>query len=247
MGYAATYLNLVFIFLTLFLVIGLMQSFADYHETKKDLTLLRGNIYSLRNTDFTQTDFNYTNQSQADWIRLYLRNTGSLAHTTSDFDLYLDDEWISHASFELEILNTTFDPSLWNPSEILEVRTQKDLSVGTHKARITTPNAVALTHLFNASRCPDGICTGGEYCLQDNAACPDNTCYNPLCEDGCTQEPIVNAQDEGECDSTGLGCETDSCICSSESTCCGAVGSTCTQNTDCCSNSCNLGVGECTA
>jgi hypothetical protein len=38
--------------------------------------------------------------------------------------------------------------------------------------------------------CGDGICSEGEFCIQDRFSCPDNPCYEPTCTNGCTEAAL---------------------------------------------------------
>lgn len=58
--------------------------------------------------------------------------------------------------------------------------------------------------------CGDDVCEAGENCPADAVGCPDNTCYEPICTNGCGETPVSNGgNDEGcimpnFCDGSGI-------------------------------------------
>jgi len=243
MGFTSIILNKVLLTLVLGTVIGLAASQImldgyriGFHDYQQRLT-------EKHQTDTGLTGFNYTNQSGIDETLLYFENKAQANLKTNCLNLYINKKWVNSTNITYRLKETTFDPLLWNPTETLTVNVSITLDVGEHKAKLVTCQGTYESGLFNASRCPDGECTGGEYCSLDDDACPDNVCYEPHCENGCTETAITDEEDSGECDSSGTGCETDSCKCDEDSDCCGVSGSTgCTDGSDCCSGTCTDGV-----
>ncbi len=201
----------------------------------------RGGILEQeRKSHASFTDFNATNITLSTVnVTLYLENTGSTNMRASCMDLFIDDSWVTVTGSR--VAPAAFDPMLWNPSETLLLSAEENLAVGEHNATVITCAGQRIEAVFNASRCGDGICTGGEYCSSDDGAC-DLLCYYTRCEDGCFQELVPAGGTEATglliCDETGAGCDTDSCVCDGAGGCCGAGGSSCSQDSQCCSGSC---------
>jgi len=88
--------------------------------------------------------------------------------------------------------------------------------------------------------CPDGVCTVGEFCPADAVTCNDSICYEPTCINGCGEMPIMDVEDPGECDFTGVGCAAPLCICNATSSCVSCLdgGMACVSDDECCSRNC---------
>lgn len=72
--------------------------------------------------------------------------------------------------------------------------------------------------------CPDGTCSPGENCIQDNSVCPaPAVCYNQgTCTNGCVYTPITSGQtDAGDCDASNAygSCTSPPCQCNGAGTC----------------------------
>jgi hypothetical protein len=240
---SSVYLNVVLFVCAVIIISGLLMVMDDLVASSFYLRETQKPLREHHGTEMDLAGFNYTNYSTPDRVELYWRDVGNTVLETNCLDLFIDTLRIERENLTLTLLDTSFDPDFWNPDEVIEVETLTDLSVGEHAARLVACNGAFNEGLFNASRCGDGICTGGEYCNRDNSSCTDDVCYEPLCLNGCTEVGITDDIDIGECDSSGTGCVTDSCICDSSSNCCGADGSTgCISNSDCCSGACSTGV-----
>jgi len=60
-----------------------------------------------------------------------------------------------------------------------------------------------------------GNCVADPSSCTTAADCPDNVCATPTCIDGvCGENVITGAEDPGQCDLTGLGCDAVECVCS---------------------------------
>ncbi len=47
--------------------------------------------------------------------------------------------------------------------------------------------------------CGDNICSPGEACNTDASSCTDSTCYEPACNNGCSQTPVPAGQEDESC------------------------------------------------
>jgi len=240
MGLSSIYFTVVLAFLAITAAMGMMMMAADYSKSDVDMKDRTDILEPQMKSAVGWAGFNSTNITAEEInVTLYLENTGSTNLQTDCLDLFIDLAWVDHSDLETLPRPSTFDPMLWNPSEQLQLSTLQDIDVGEHNATVVTCGGVAADGRFNASKCGDGTCTGGEYCGGDDLSC-DLFCYTTRCEDGCFQQlvPAGGVDNLGLfCNETG-GCDTDSCVCDGAGNCCGAGGSTCIQDGECCSGSC---------
>ncbi len=240
--FSSIYLNVILFTVALIFIGGLLMTMDEQVASIFSMRKMKDPMAELQCTDMRMTGFNYTNYSTPDKVELYFTSYGCALMETDCLDLYIDGFHIERQNLTVTILDTDYDPNHWNPDEEIEVETLTDLTVGEHTARLAACNAAYNEGVFNASLCGDATCTGGEYCDRDNSTCTDNVCYEPRCWNGCIEYAITSAEDAGECDNTGTGCNTDGCECDGSSNCCGSDGSTgCTVGDDCCAGICNEG------
>jgi len=185
--------------------------------------------------------FNCTNVSQSTInVTLYLDNSGTYDILPGCVDLLIDGVWIGRDDIYARPMPSDFDPMVWNPTEVLWLTSTADLSVGGHNATVISCSGQKLTGAFNASKCGDGVCTGGEYCAADSGQC-DLLCYYTPCYNGCQSNLTIAGSKDNIgpliCNETG-GCSLGDCVCDGTGGCCGAAGAGCNRNVDCCSGSC---------
>jgi len=217
-------------------IVGLVMVFNDYIEnTARNLDRQIELSSSQRGTDIEITSFSYT-YTTTENITINVSNVGHTLLETSCIDLFIAREWMKTPSFTVTLLNTTFNPELWDPDEDIGIKTQKGLEAE-DEIKVVTCDGVFDTYIFSPV-CGDGICMPGEDCPIDNVSCSDEVCYDPTCLDGCGSE-IIAGTDPGECEGS-TGCNTDDCWCQG-GVCCGKVNSACVDNEDCCSNLCSGG------
>lgn len=185
--------------------------------------------------------FNSTNVTDVDInVTIYVKNAGAVNMLPRCCDLIIDGVWVLKNHLTSYVAPQVFDPGLWNPSETLLMSTVSDFDVGEHNFTFISCAGDKFSGRFNASKCGDGICLGGEYCDSDDIAC-DSQCYTSLCQGGCIQNPIPAGLKDNfgvVCNETG-GCATGDCVCDGVGGCCGAPGSACTIGSECCSGSCS--------
>ncbi|MFC2163211.1 hypothetical protein ACFLRF_05970 [Candidatus Altiarchaeota archaeon] len=230
------YLNIMLFSVTVLILVGTYSSLTDQTVASQQLRTIQDNLRRSHSTQANLTGFNYTNYTSEDKIELYYMSTGSSLQETDCIDLFIDDTRIERENLSITILETTYDPAHWNPWETIEIETNTDFPVGEHTAKMVSCDGTASEGLFNASRCGDGICTGGEYCDADNSACTDTICYDNYCQNGCYWDPIINDFDVGECDTddTAQNCIGGPCWCGPDSVCCGTLNSACIVDRHCC-------------
>jgi len=66
--------------------------------------------------------------------------------------------------------------------------------------------------------CPDGTCATGENCPADAADCEDRMCFEPTCEDGCSEAPVSSGSTDEACNDDE-GCSASSCSCDGQGNC----------------------------
>ena len=194
----------------------------------------------LHRASINFANFNVTNITpQLLNITFYLVNNGSGNIPTGCEDVIIDGVWVKTSNKSNTIIPTAFDEFVFNPSETLLVSVLHSIAVGEYNATVIACNGLSATMLFNASKCGDDLCHGGEYCAADDIAC-DLICYSTKCIDGCEQilTPPGDTDDFGLiCNETG-GCGAGNCVCDGVGNCCGASGSPCSGNGQCCSGVC---------
>jgi archaellum component FlaG (FlaF/FlaG flagellin family) len=241
MGLAPTAAAVIIFVLTTAAVMTVLEAQMEADKSLIDLgeraRILERNIKS----DIQASGFNSTNTTETLInTTLYVINSGTVPMLTDCVDLYINGSWVAKHEIEAVVVPDRFNPHLWNPSETLLISFALEMPVGEHSAKIISCTGKSEDMLFNASKCGDGICHGGEYCEKDSIAC-DLLCYDTECMGGCVQTltPAGERDSFGHlfCDETG-GCITGDCVCDGEGGCCGAQGSECTNNNHCCSGLC---------
>lgn len=242
MGLSSIILNTTLMILAITTVIALTQAISALEKTDIHLRDYSHQINEKKHIQLTQKGFNYTNTTNSDNLTLYFLNTGEKTLEITCIDMYMQHGWVNKTNITKDITPKAINPRLLDPTERLAITIATKQDVGSHNASLVTCEGKTINTPFNASRCPDNECTGGEYCPADNTDCPDQVCYLPQCAGGCRLQAVTNNPDPGDCDATGKGCATNSCTCDGTSTCCGTTGSTtCTRPADCCSGTCNAG------
>ena len=79
---------------------------------------------------------------------IYLENTGESDMTTDNTDLYVDEDYVQSQEVEIQVLNTTFDPLIWNPGEMISINTSKTLTLGLHQVKVAANNAATASTQF---------------------------------------------------------------------------------------------------
>ncbi|MFC2154634.1 hypothetical protein ACFLRC_04065 [Candidatus Altiarchaeota archaeon] len=144
-GAQAVFYTVVMAFLLL-----LVQTFNDYTTETSDSVLVQyNNLKGQLETETDITSISYDNATSPDNTTLSLKNTGSKNLKTTCIDVYLDRVWVSNSSLTKTLLNTTHDPTLWNPDEELEIVVERDLSAGDHEAIVVACNGVSDSRLFS--------------------------------------------------------------------------------------------------
>ena len=214
---------------------------------KSDVALKsRGRVLEQRvRSAVAYVGFNSTNVTDVDInVTIYVKNAGAVNMLPRCCDLIIDGGWVLKNSLSSAVHPDVFDPMVVNPSETLLMSTVSDFDVGEHNFTFISCGGDKFSGRFNASKCGDGICIGGEYCEADDIAC-DSQCNTSLCQGSCIQNPIPDGLKDNfgvVCNETG-GCATGDCVCDGVGGCCGAAGSACATGSECCSGSCS---GVCT-
>jgi archaellum component FlaF (FlaF/FlaG flagellin family) len=83
-------------------------------------------------------------------IRFYVVNDGGTNLETGCVDFYLNRSLVKASDMkELVIINTSFDPGVWNPGETLKMRVQYDTRSGVaSEGKVVTCNGVADSMIF---------------------------------------------------------------------------------------------------
>jgi hypothetical protein len=237
MGLAPLSASITLTAMTLMLAAGLVVTY--HHLGSSDLALKDRErmLEAEHRTRIALSGFNSTNvTSQTINVTLYLDNVGSNGIDPGCVDLYVDGAWVERTSLGWDVLPAAFDAGLWNPSETLLLSARQDLPVGEHDALVVACSGARASGAFNASKCGDGRCDGGEYCFRDNSSCVVPICQTPFCAGGCLQSPIISDIDLGRCDSNYAGgsCLSAPCMCDAASRCCGLRLADCTGDGNCC-------------
>ena len=147
MGLSTTYANVVLFVFVLTILYVLMTEFGDYFtettpEVKKQADYLRERLDSSVQLASVTTSGND--------VIFYVINDGKTTLNVNCTDFYIDRAWIPRSDFDdLRILNTTFDPGLWNPSEWVRMQTAYPTDDGQpHEGKVVTCNGVSDSKIF---------------------------------------------------------------------------------------------------
>ena len=147
MGLSTTYANIILFVLILTIIYVLMSEFSDYFtkttpEVKYQGKYLKERLDTSILLSSVTTDGND--------VILYVINDGKTTLDVNCTDLYVDREWIKPSDIdERLLLNTTFDPGLWNPEEWVRVTTTYPTDDGqAHEAKLVTCNGVSDSMIF---------------------------------------------------------------------------------------------------
>ncbi len=147
MGLSTTYANMVLFVFILSILYFLMGVYGDYlgdtsPEVKAQADRVRGRLDTTILLSSATTDGND--------VIMYVLNSGKTTLDPNCTDFYIDREWIPRSSIdELRILNTSFDPGLWNPDETLRMQTQYDTDDGQpHEAKVVACNGAMDSRIF---------------------------------------------------------------------------------------------------
>jgi archaellum component FlaG (FlaF/FlaG flagellin family) len=237
MGLSSLTAMVVLVFLAASMVFAMMMAYSDYNKSDLALKERERMLESQRRGSLMFVGFNSTNVTDKYLnVTLYIKNTGSQSVRTDCIDLYLDGGWVNGSNITETLHPDAFDPGLWKPFDILLVSSLQDIVVGEHNATVVSCAGIGAQGRFNASRCGDGRCEGGEYCELDNSSCLKNICHIPYCLMGCNESPIINDIDTGFCDSANHAgsCIGLPCQCGPSSVCCGLATANCNGDDNCC-------------
>jgi len=237
MGLASIAASLTLACLVVAAFLALTLSYAEYGRWELALKERERILEDKIRSSISIVGFNCTNiTADTHNATAYLKNTGLTSMHADCVDYIIDGVWASKPNVEAVPLPGRFDQMVWNPSETLAISAYRDLDPGEHNATLISCQGDRVEARFNASKCGDGVCHGGEYCLADNSSCPDNVCREPTCLGGCGQITISNAPDVGQCDDTfsdGL-CLSAPCECGPGGACCGVEDAPCESAANCC-------------
>jgi archaellum component FlaF (FlaF/FlaG flagellin family) len=243
MGLNALAAGLAVGFVTLLILYAGAQTHSDNLQAAQHLRERALILEFEARTSIEHMGFNSTNTTNTVInTTVYVKNTGATSVDPSCAQLFLNGEYINPNIMSYTVLPGIFSRGLWEPTETLALSFQKELEVKEHNLTFTGCGRDSHTKAFNATKCGDNTCLGGEYCPIEDILC-DLLCYHTACHNGCAQTliPAGGMDHFGPlyCNETG-GCATGDCVCDGEGGCCGAEGSACTQNTDCCSGICDM-------
>ena len=142
MGLSTSYANIVLIVVTVSMTYVLMDGFGDYF-IKTDPEVKGQTSYLKQRLD-TSINLASVSTPSGDVI-LWVINDGKTTLDVNCTDLYLDRDYVARSAIdEMVILNTSFDPGLWNPDEWVRITTTYATDDGNwHEARVVTCNGVS--------------------------------------------------------------------------------------------------------
>jgi archaellum component FlaF (FlaF/FlaG flagellin family) len=147
MGLSTIYANIILFVLVLGLLYVLMTEFSDYFRQTTPEVKNQADYLTERVGTSVALASMTTNGND---VIFYVVNDGKTTLNLNCTDFYLDRTWVKRSDFiELTVLNTTFDPGLWNPGEWAKMRTQYPTGDGLpHEGKIVTCNGVSDSMVF---------------------------------------------------------------------------------------------------
>ena len=147
MGLSTAYGNMILFIFVLSLLSVLVAVFAGYMTETAGEAKAQGRY--LKERLDTSVSISSMTTSGNDVVFLVI-NDGKTVLDVNETDFYLDRTWIDREDMdELVILNTTFDPGVWNPDESVKMRVTYDTDDGQpHEGRVVTGNGVSDSMIF---------------------------------------------------------------------------------------------------
>jgi|WetSurMetagenome_2_1015567.scaffolds.fasta_scaffold279387_2 hypothetical protein len=149
MGLSTAYGNIVLIILFLSCISLLVSVYASNMGGMSSQVGSQGDVLGKRLATSVKISSIATSTTD-DFVRFYVINSGREPLEVGCTDFYIDRQWVKPSDMvELTLLNTTFSPGVWDPSEWLKMRTQylteHDVP---HEGRIVTCNGVSDSMVF---------------------------------------------------------------------------------------------------
>lgn len=148
MGYSTIIGHAVLFTLVLVAVGFLLGGVNDYlTETAGDVEYQQESLRSQLETEVALTSVSY------DATDYYIRatNAGKTTMQTECLDVYVDREFIPKSNYSVTLLNTTYDPDLWNQDEEIEIDAWWSPEGGTREIKVVTCNGVTDSKLVIVS------------------------------------------------------------------------------------------------
>ncbi|MFC2163210.1 hypothetical protein ACFLRF_05965 [Candidatus Altiarchaeota archaeon] len=139
MGYS-TVMGHMIVFMTILTAIGLLVvEVSEYlTTTTKDVDYQQESLKDQLETGISLTSTTY----DATEYYIYATNTGKTTLEVDCMDVFIDREYLPQDNYSITITDLTFDPTLWNPDESIEINAYWTPVAGTKEIRITSCNGV---------------------------------------------------------------------------------------------------------
>ncbi len=149
MGLSTAYGNAVMFVIFLSLLATLMGVYTTYMgETPLTAVSQADAAAEVVGTDISISSIATTTTD--DSVRIYVVNDGRVPLEMNCTDFYLDRAWIRRSQMDqLVLLNTSFSPGVWDPSETILMRTNFTADHGLpHEGRVVACNGVSDSMIF---------------------------------------------------------------------------------------------------
>jgi archaellum component FlaF (FlaF/FlaG flagellin family) len=148
MGYSTVLGHMVLFTFILIAISFLIGEVNDYFtDTTKDVEYQQENLKEQLWTEISLTTVTY---DSTDYY-IYANNTGKTTLETDCMDVFVDREFIPESNYSITILDTDFDPTLWNPDERIEIDAWWSPQTGTREIKAVTCNGVSDSKLVTVS------------------------------------------------------------------------------------------------
>ncbi|MFH1722125.1 MAG: hypothetical protein ABH950_05935 [Candidatus Altiarchaeota archaeon] len=149
MSFSTVAAQAVFFTVVLTVFVLLVSTYNDYiTDTGAEVLGQHNSLKDRLETDIKVIGFTYDNSTTPDNVAIILENSGETKLKTNCIDAYIDRVWVADDTITITLLNTSFDPTLWNPGEQARIDIEENLLTGDHELSVVTCEGVLANKLF---------------------------------------------------------------------------------------------------